>query len=271
MATPRSVPCAHPRCPATSVRRRPASDHVHRQRCPLATCVGAGPKRRTTNRRTGAGRIGISASTSFGCAAAAAAGGRGGRRLGCCRAVGRACTLGAVGETRPRFESMLLMASVVTAPIRSTQPAVAAAKRSDRRSPAGWSWASTRARRGGSDVGIVGLWSARSGATRAAQGSGSRFRACAASSGSTSASSGLIGPGSRRPRCEGASTRLASSAPKGSIGAREEGAGMRTLRPDRLRREAGAILPLSSLDVSAKCRPLRRRSGESKRRTDARR
>ena len=40
---------------------------------------------------------------------------------------------------------------------------------------------------------------------------------------------------------------------------------MRTLRPGRLRRDAGAILPLSSLDVSAKCGPLRRRSGESKR------
>ena len=49
------------------------------------------------------------------------------------------------GLATPRV--LLVMASVVTAPTRSTQPAVAAAGRSDRRSPAGWSWASPHRRK----------------------------------------------------------------------------------------------------------------------------
>jgi hypothetical protein len=204
--------------------------------------------------------MGINASTTSGCAAAVTARGCG-CRFGCYTGVFCACPMGAVGETPPCFEPMLLMASAVMAPTRSTHPAVAAASRSVRRSLAGRSWASATADGDDSDEGIVALCSGRSGATRAGPGSESRFRARCASSGSTSTSSGLMGPRSRGPRREGGSRRLASSAPRGSIDAREE-AGMRAVRPGTSSSRRRVSPSVEFLEVSADWRP-RERSGKS--------
>jgi hypothetical protein len=152
------------------------------------------------------------------------------------------------------------------APTRSTHPAVGAASRSDPRWLAGWSWASATARADGSDEGIVALWSGRSGAARAGSGSGFWARR---ELWVDEHELWADGPRSREPRREGASRRLASSAPTGSIDAREEEAGMRTVRPRPSSSRRRVSPSVEFLDVSAKCRPLQEGFGGSKRCTDA--